>query len=128
MNEDHHAPFDHVSNSITHCTDLVHMVEMLKIASGRQWKSQTITWMRKGDEIGQYISTTLVAIYMRLLPAESTVMFLANVIYYSDDVSCGVSEIQRYHSFCIQMFVHRKDSLAVNKDCMQLNIQLLSMQ
>jgi len=65
MNDDHHAAFDHASLCITLCTDLVHMVEILKIAYGWSWKSLRMSWMRKGEEVGLKISTTVEPIYMR---------------------------------------------------------------
>jgi len=64
MNDDHHAAYEHPSNSITGCTDLVYMVEMLKIGYGRSWISWRMSWMGKGEEVGLNISKTSVRIYM----------------------------------------------------------------
>ena len=65
MNDDHHAAYDHAANGITLCADLVHMVEMLKIAYGRSCKSRRMKWMRMGEEVGRHISKTSVQSYMR---------------------------------------------------------------
>jgi hypothetical protein len=43
MNNESYAPLHHIANYITLCTDLVHMVECWKIASGRSWKLRTVT-------------------------------------------------------------------------------------
>ena len=67
MNDDRHAAYDHASNCIVLCTDLVHMVEMMKIAYGRSRKSQRMSWMRKGEEVELNISRTSVRIYMLLI-------------------------------------------------------------
>ena len=66
MNDDRHAAYDDASNCITLYTHLVHMVEMLKFACGRSWKSRRISWMRKGEEVELNISKTSVQIDMRL--------------------------------------------------------------
>jgi len=65
MNDDSHAAYDHGSNCITCCPDLVHIVEMLNIAYGRSWKSRTMSWKGKGEEVGLSISKTTVQIDMR---------------------------------------------------------------
>jgi len=52
INDDRHAAFIHASTCITLCTDLVHMVEILKIAYGRSWKLRRKSWMNNGQEIG----------------------------------------------------------------------------
>ena len=67
MNDNHHAAYDDASNCITLCTDLVHMVQKLKIAYGRSWKSRRMSWMRKGEEVRLNISKTSVQICMQLI-------------------------------------------------------------
>jgi len=47
------------------CAILVHMVGFLKIAYGRSWISQRLSWMNRGEEVGLNISKTSVQIYMR---------------------------------------------------------------
>jgi len=48
MNDDRHAEYYQAANCITLCTDLVHMVEILKIAYGRSCKSWILSLMRQG--------------------------------------------------------------------------------
>ena len=67
MNDDRHAAYNHAFLCITLCTDLAHMVEMLKIDYGRSWESRRMSWLRKGEEVGRKISKTNVWIYMRLI-------------------------------------------------------------
>jgi len=67
MNDDRHAAFVHASNCITLCPDLVHMVEISKIAYGRPWKSQRMSWMMKGEEVGLNISKSSIQIYTRII-------------------------------------------------------------
>ena len=52
MNDNHHAAFIHSSNCTTLCTDLVHMIEILKIAYGRSGKLSWRSSMRNGEEVG----------------------------------------------------------------------------
>ena len=66
-NADRHAAHDHGSNCMTYSTHLVHIVEMSKITHGRSWKSQRVSWMGKGEEVGLHITTTSVRINMRLI-------------------------------------------------------------
>ena len=70
MNDDCHTAYDHASNCITLCTDLVHMVKMFKIAYARSWESQRMSWMRHGEEAGLNISITGVQIYMWLIAGQ----------------------------------------------------------
>jgi len=56
MNDDRHAAYDHTANCITLCPDLEHMVDILKIAYGRSWKSRRMSSMRTGEEVGLNIS------------------------------------------------------------------------
>jgi len=67
MNDDRHAAYDHVSNCIARCKDLVHIVGMLKIAYGKSWKSRRMSWMRNSEEVRLNISKPRVQIYMRLI-------------------------------------------------------------
>jgi len=67
MNNNCDAGYNHGSYCIPRCTDLVHIVEKLKIAYGRSWKSQRMSWMRKGEEVRLNISKTRVCIFMRLI-------------------------------------------------------------
>jgi len=83
--DDHrHALFVHASNCITHCTDLVHMVEILKIVYGRSWKSREMSLMRKAEEVGKYILITSVRIYMRFIAGRKCCNLIA---------SCHLSQI-----------------------------------
>ena len=66
MNDNLYSAYNHACNCIPRCTDLVHMVEMLKIAYGRSWKSQRLSWMRIGEEVGINISKNSVGMYMGL--------------------------------------------------------------
>jgi len=66
MIDDHHAAYNHAANCITLSTDPVHMVEILKIAYGISSKSWGMSWMRKGEEVGLYISKASVRIFMQL--------------------------------------------------------------
>jgi len=70
MNDYLHASYDHGSNCIMGCTDLVHIVGILKIAYGRSWKSRRMSWMRKGEEVWLRISKTSVRIYMWLIAGQ----------------------------------------------------------
>jgi len=63
-NNHHHAAFIYVSNIITLCTDLVHMVEIFEIAYGVSWKSRRRSWIRKGEEIELYLPKMSETIYM----------------------------------------------------------------
>jgi len=67
MNDNRHAACDHAAKCICVCTDLVRMVENVKIAYGRSWKSPRMSWMRNGDDVGLNISKTSVRIYMPLI-------------------------------------------------------------
>jgi len=67
MNDDYDAAYNHAANYITLCTYLLHMVEILKIAYGRSWKSPRMSWMRKGEAVGVNISKTSIRIYMRFI-------------------------------------------------------------
>jgi len=64
MYDDCHAAYDYDANCITFSTDPEHMVEILKMAYGMSWKSQRISWMRKGEELKLNISRTRVWICM----------------------------------------------------------------
>jgi len=64
MNEPRHAAFIHTSNCTTLRSDLVHKVEIMKIAYGRSWKSRRSCWIRKGEEVGVYSSRISGWIYM----------------------------------------------------------------
>jgi len=61
---DHHAALIDAFNSITLHSDLVLIVEMLEIAYGRSSNSGRRSWMRKGGEVGEYLSKTRELIYM----------------------------------------------------------------
>jgi len=50
--------------------------------------------------------------------ADNTVMWSADIICDSDDISSGGSQIEKHQSICMQRFVHRYDVLAVIKECM----------
>ena len=54
QNDDRHAALIHASNSIILHSDLVHMIEIVKNAYGRSWKSRKRSWTRKGEQVGLY--------------------------------------------------------------------------
>jgi len=60
MNDDRDATYDHAANCITLCTDLVQLVEILKIAYGRSWKARGMSGIRKGEKAGLNLSKTSV--------------------------------------------------------------------
>jgi len=64
LNDDRHATFIHVSNCITLCTDLVHMVEIFDIAYGMSWKSRRRSWIRNGEEVELYLPQPSQLFYM----------------------------------------------------------------
>jgi len=41
----------HAANYVTLCSDLLHMVEKLKIAHGTTWKSRRMSWIRNGEDV-----------------------------------------------------------------------------
>lgn len=49
-----HTTFIHTSNCLTLRSDLVYMVRILKIASGRSWKSRQWSWIRTVEEVELY--------------------------------------------------------------------------
>jgi len=67
MSDDCHAAYEHASNCITPCTNMVHMVEMLKIAYGRSRKVWRVSWIRKDEEAGPNIIKISVRIDMRFV-------------------------------------------------------------
>jgi len=62
------------------------------------------------------------------LPAESAAMWQCYVIHRSDNVWSSGSEIERPHSFWMQLSIHRNDTLAVNNGYMIMYKQLLTIQ
>jgi len=62
--DDSYATRMHVSSCITLRTDLVHMVEIMKIAYGTSWKSRRRRLLRKVEEVKLYKSKTSGMIYM----------------------------------------------------------------
>jgi len=64
MNDNHYSAFIRASNCTTLHSDLVHMVEILKIAYCMAWKSSRTSLMRKGEEVGLYISKTSGWVYL----------------------------------------------------------------
>jgi len=126
MNDDRQAAFVYASNWLTLCTDMVHMGEILEIAYGRRWTSRRMNWMRKGVEVGLYISNVVYGSTCGQLLAESAVLWYADVIHHSEDFSSGGTDIGSLWSFWMQMFILRNESLAANNDCMHCFIQLLS--
>jgi len=58
MNDSHHAALIHASHCKTLSSDLLPMVEFLKIAYGMSWRLRTWSWIRKGEEVGPYMSET----------------------------------------------------------------------
>jgi len=65
MNNKYRAAFPHASNWITVCTDLGHIVEVLKIHHGMSWDWRRMSWMRNAEEVGLYISKTGVLMDMQ---------------------------------------------------------------
>jgi len=51
------------------CAGPVHLVKILKIADGRSWKVQRISQMRKGDDLGLYLSKTSGRICISEIPS-----------------------------------------------------------
>lgn len=72
MNNVRHAAFNHASNCLTLSTDLVHLVEMLKIAYVTSGISRRMRWMRKGEPVGLNIAKMSEQIYMRLIAGQGT--------------------------------------------------------
>jgi len=72
MTDDRHAAFVYWCNLMILCTDLVHMVEMLKIAYARLWKLQRMTWMRTGEEVGRNVSKANVPINMQSITVQKS--------------------------------------------------------
>jgi len=64
LNDNCQAAFIHVSNCITLRTDLVHIVEICKIAYGMSWELSRRSWMKKGKEVELYLPKTSEMIYM----------------------------------------------------------------
>jgi hypothetical protein len=58
MNDSHHAASIHTSNCITLRSDLLQMVEILKIAYVTSWNFRIMHWIKNIEEIGLYISKT----------------------------------------------------------------------
>jgi len=54
VKDDHHAASIHASNCITLHTDLVHMVEIDKIAYSTSWRSRRRSRIRDGEKVGLY--------------------------------------------------------------------------
>jgi hypothetical protein len=46
--------FMHASYCIALGSDIVQMVEILKIAYGTTWKSKRRSWIKMGEEVGLY--------------------------------------------------------------------------
>ena len=70
INDNHYAAFIQTSNCITLCTDLVHEVEILKMADYQSRKSERISWMRNTEQVGLSISECRVWIYMQLIAGQ----------------------------------------------------------
>jgi hypothetical protein len=51
LNDNCHATFMPISNCITLCTDLVHIVGIFEIACGMSWTSRGRSWIRNGEEV-----------------------------------------------------------------------------
>jgi len=56
MNGSRHAALVHAANCITLCSDLLHMVEILKISYGTSWELRKTSWKKKDLEVGLYMS------------------------------------------------------------------------
>lgn len=59
MNDDSHAEIIDGDNCISLYSDLVHMVEVLKIAYVTSWKSMRRSGIRKGKQVGGCKSTAI---------------------------------------------------------------------
>jgi hypothetical protein len=55
INDSRNAALVHAANCITVRSDLLHMVEILKIAYGTSWKSRKTSWKKKGQEVQLYM-------------------------------------------------------------------------
>jgi len=58
MNDSHQAAIIHAAKNITLCSDLLHMVQIFKIAYSMSWKWRRMSSIRNGEDIGLYISNT----------------------------------------------------------------------
>jgi len=56
MNGSRHAASMYAAHCITLPSELLHMVEILKIPFGMSWKSRKTSWKKKGQEVGLYMS------------------------------------------------------------------------
>ena len=118
MNDNRHAAFIHASNCITLHSDLVHMVEILKIAYGTSWKSRSRSCIRKVRMSGYIYQELVDGSICRKLPVESAGTGCAYIIHRSDHMYSGGSETERPRSFWMQMIIHRNNLLAVKNDRM----------
>jgi hypothetical protein len=63
-NDSHQNALTHAANYITLPTDLLHMVEKLKIGYVTSWKWRRMSWRRNGQDVGLKISKTSAWIFM----------------------------------------------------------------
>jgi len=82
-----HAQFIHVSNCITHRTDLVHKVEIFEIACGTSWKLRRRRWIRNGEEVELYLLKTSEIFYMPSIAGRKRENVIGRVISHSDGVA-----------------------------------------
>jgi len=52
MNDSRQAVLIHAVNDISLRSNLLHMVEKLKIAYGMSWNSRRMSWIRYGEDVG----------------------------------------------------------------------------
>jgi len=64
LSDNRDAVFIHVSNCISSCTDLVHIVHKFEIAYGTSWKLRMRSWMKKGEEVKLCLPKTSEMMYM----------------------------------------------------------------
>jgi len=120
MNASHHAALVHAANCISMRSDLLHMVENLKIAYGMSWKSSQTSWKKIGQDT-RYKSLKLIdgSVY-RNIPVESAETWWSYVIHRTDDVNSGGSETERPRCFWMHMIIPWNGILAVKNDGMNL--------
>jgi len=127
QNDDHHDAFTNTSNCKTFHSDLVQMVEILKIASGRLWKSRSMSWIQ--NRWGRWailIKKLVDAGASHKLPAKIAWTWQPYFLQRSDNVYSGRSETEMPRSVWMQMIKQRNHILAVHNDCMEFWIKLLS--
>jgi hypothetical protein len=71
INGSRHAALVNTAHFITVCSDGLHIVKILKIVYGTSWKSRKMSWKKKGQEVGLYMSKINDGSIYRTIPAKS---------------------------------------------------------